>query len=96
MEGNDQGGARAPPAVAAVLGEEQVAPADHEPVGEGRVPTPSMDGHALNNAVRSVVDRTQETGDADRAYAALDLGTNNCRLLVARPSPRGFKVIDAF
>jgi exopolyphosphatase/guanosine-5'-triphosphate,3'-diphosphate pyrophosphatase len=31
-----------------------------------------------------------------RAYAALDLGTNNCRLLVARPSRRGFKVIDAF
>jgi exopolyphosphatase/guanosine-5'-triphosphate,3'-diphosphate pyrophosphatase len=29
-------------------------------------------------------------------YAALDLGTNNCRLLVARPSRRGFKVIDAF
>jgi exopolyphosphatase/guanosine-5'-triphosphate,3'-diphosphate pyrophosphatase len=33
---------------------------------------------------------------AARAYAALDLGTNNCRLLVARPSRRGFKVIDAF
>jgi exopolyphosphatase/guanosine-5'-triphosphate,3'-diphosphate pyrophosphatase len=31
-----------------------------------------------------------------RAYAALDLGTNNCRLLVARPSRRGFRVIDAF
>ena len=30
------------------------------------------------------------------AYAALDLGTNNCRLLVARPTRRGFKVIDAF
>jgi len=30
------------------------------------------------------------------AYAALDLGTNNCRLLVARPTPDGFKVIDAF
>jgi exopolyphosphatase/guanosine-5'-triphosphate,3'-diphosphate pyrophosphatase len=30
------------------------------------------------------------------AYAALDLGTNNCRLLVARPSRRGFRVIDAF
>jgi len=28
--------------------------------------------------------------------AALDLGTNNCRLLVARPSRRGFIVIDAF
>jgi exopolyphosphatase / guanosine-5'-triphosphate,3'-diphosphate pyrophosphatase len=30
------------------------------------------------------------------AYAALDLGTNNCRLLVARPSRRGFKILDAF
>ncbi len=29
-------------------------------------------------------------------YAALDLGTNNCRLLVAKPTRRGFHVIDAF
>lgn len=29
-------------------------------------------------------------------YAAIDLGTNNCRLLIARPTARGFKVIDAF
>lgn len=29
-------------------------------------------------------------------YAALDLGTNNCRLLVARPAPEGFRVIDAY
>lgn len=31
-----------------------------------------------------------------QVYGALDLGTNNCRLLLARPSRRGFKVIDAF
>jgi exopolyphosphatase/guanosine-5'-triphosphate,3'-diphosphate pyrophosphatase len=31
-----------------------------------------------------------------QVYAALDLGTNNCRLLVARPSRRGFFVLDAF
>jgi exopolyphosphatase / guanosine-5'-triphosphate,3'-diphosphate pyrophosphatase len=29
-------------------------------------------------------------------YAALDLGTNNCRLLVARPAGSGFRVVDAF
>jgi len=29
-------------------------------------------------------------------YGALDLGTNNCRLLIARPHDGGFTVIDAF
>lgn len=29
-------------------------------------------------------------------YAALDLGTNNCRLLIAEPQERGFRVVDAF
>ncbi len=29
-------------------------------------------------------------------YGAIDLGTNNCRLLVARPHDSGFTVIDAF
>jgi exopolyphosphatase / guanosine-5'-triphosphate,3'-diphosphate pyrophosphatase len=31
-----------------------------------------------------------------RTYGAIDLGTNNCRLLVARPTDGGFTVIDAF
>src|SRR6478672_9526039 len=29
-------------------------------------------------------------------YGAIDLGTNNCRLLIARPNESGFTVIDAF
>jgi exopolyphosphatase / guanosine-5'-triphosphate,3'-diphosphate pyrophosphatase len=47
--------------------------------------------------------RSPERSDAgfgsDRGgatYAALDLGTNNCRLLVARPSGESFRVVDAF
>ncbi|GGC09148.1 phosphatase [Novosphingobium endophyticum] len=31
-----------------------------------------------------------------KSYAAIDLGTNNCRLLIARPSGENFTVIDAF
>src|SRR3569623_3523667 len=29
-------------------------------------------------------------------YAARDLGTNNCRLLIARPAGDGFRGVDAF
>jgi len=44
-------------------------------------------------------DRSSFSADATRGsgvYAALDLGTNNCRLLVARPTGDGFRVVDAF
>lgn len=39
---------------------------------------------------------TMRSSHQGEAYAALDLGTNNCRLLIARPSGRDFTVIDAF
>ena len=29
-------------------------------------------------------------------YAALDLGTNNCRMLIAKRTPQGFRVVDSF
>lgn len=46
---------------------------------------------------RSRSSRPAEGEDSDRQlYAALDLGTNNCRLLIARPEHRGFRVVDAY
>ena len=35
-------------------------------------------------------------GASRQSFAAIDLGTNNCRLLIARPSGQHFTVIDAF
>lgn len=47
-----------------------------------------------------VVNGQQGSGRAGRrsraVLAALDLGTNNCRLLVARPTGDGYRVIDGF
>lgn len=36
------------------------------------------------------------TGREPPLYGALDLGTNNCRLLIARPARDGFRVVDSF
>lgn len=36
-------------------------------------------------------------GDGESpCYGALDLGTNNCRLLIATPAGRGFRVVEAY
>src|SRR5439155_24590648 len=39
---------------------------------------------------------SQEARAGHGLYGALDLGTNNCRLLIATPSAAGFEVLDAF
>ena len=38
----------------------------------------------------------RQRGRYAHTYGAIDLGTNNCRLLVARPTKDGFRVIDAY
>jgi exopolyphosphatase/guanosine-5'-triphosphate,3'-diphosphate pyrophosphatase len=38
----------------------------------------------------------QQRNSFRQSFAAIDLGTNNCRLLIARPSGENFTVIDAF
>ncbi len=42
--------------------------------------------------------KKQKAADAAESpcYGALDLGTNNCRLLIATPSGRGFRVVEAY
>ncbi|MGA7116962.1 MAG: Ppx/GppA phosphatase family protein [Hyphomicrobium sp.] len=61
------------------------------PAPQGNDPSRSP---AFNDA-RRFPDRFP-TDSRGPVYGALDLGTNNCRLLLARPSRRGFRVVDAF
>mgnify|MGYP003642539234 FL=1 len=68
-----------------------------------RAPTgPDQLGRAGPNGPAAHADkRTAPAGSSTRKhrgplYAALDLGTNNCRLLIARPHDHGFRVIDGF
>ncbi|MGZ3365467.1 MAG: Ppx/GppA phosphatase family protein [Caulobacteraceae bacterium] len=35
-------------------------------------------------------------GDEAITFAALDLGTNNCRLLIARPAADGFRIVESY
>ncbi len=56
-----------------------------------------IDWHVRNRPEEPAASKDRAISETPgRVYAALDLGTNNCRLLVARPSRRGFLVVDAF
>jgi exopolyphosphatase / guanosine-5'-triphosphate,3'-diphosphate pyrophosphatase len=54
------------------------------------------DGSAASAADGARQRQTQGSWQPRRTYAALDLGTNNCRLLIARPSGDDFIIVDAF
>lgn len=53
-------------------------------------------GPGENRRATASPPRTSRAQAMRGTYAALDLGTNNCRLLIARPAGDGFIVIDAF
>lgn len=79
---------------------------------EGRSsPNGELQGHAVTSAIkpcpaggrpkhtesRARDDRERRLNPFQRqSFAAIDLGTNNCRLLIARPSGENFVVVDAF
>jgi exopolyphosphatase/guanosine-5'-triphosphate,3'-diphosphate pyrophosphatase len=43
-----------------------------------------------------LADNSSARHSGSMTYAALDLGTNNCRLLVGTPSAEGFRVVESF
>lgn len=51
---------------------------------------------AFRHRIDAPVSFVPSPSPAAAVYAALDLGTNNCRMLVARADAGGFRVIDAF
>jgi exopolyphosphatase / guanosine-5'-triphosphate,3'-diphosphate pyrophosphatase len=60
--------------------------------GERKVPPPGGYGRVPHRGSVSAAAPVAASG----VYAALDLGTNNCRLLIACPTGDGFRVVDSF
>ena len=83
----EEGGATEAPDAGASSGDFPAAIKSHfSPVGQ----------HSGGAEGAASAPREARDARADGVYGALDLGTNNCRLLLARPSRRGFRVVDAF
>ncbi|RYE74392.1 MAG: Ppx/GppA family phosphatase, partial [Hyphomicrobiales bacterium] len=70
--------------------------------GVGLAPAPAGPAGNLRPRQASTDRRTQSAHNPPARkprgplYAALDLGTNNCRLLIARPHEQSFRVLDGF
>src|SRR3979490_2275163 len=60
---------------------------------DGQRPLGGLQGSA---AVARAPGTVNSPAAGTRVYAALDLGTNNCRLLIACPTGDGFRVVDSF
>lgn len=91
---------------------EDVPPAMREEAGQGFEPGQNQRGAPIrsDNAPTKPSHRSDarsgriapQTGGREspsfprQSFAAIDLGTNNCRLLIARPQGENFVVVDAF
>lgn len=75
---------------------------DNEP--SGSVPEPAPEGDSVSGKGRRRARRqnnahqtgARSSGNRSRTFAAIDLGTNNCRLLIARETSDGFRIIDSY
>ncbi len=71
--------------------------ADAEGRGSQRSETPKVPSGPRSAAERrAITPPIPPRRPRGPVYAALDLGTNNCRLLIARPHERSFRVLDGF
>src|SRR5258708_6035066 len=61
---------------------------------EGLEPCGSPEASVAAGGIGTSADISPAAGGS--VYAALDLGTNNCRLLIACPTGDGFRVVDSF
>ena len=91
MQGYPDEGGAFEPSDGTTTAKERVAALDVAQAADA----PIADGNAVATA-KAQPSPDQERARRDVVYGALDLGTNNCRLLLARPSRRGFRVVDAF
>ena len=64
------------------------------PEGEGAFPAPAEP--PIAEAGPGPVERPRTLPSDPALYAALDLGTNSCRMLIARPRGSQFHVLDSF
>ncbi|PFG63431.1 exopolyphosphatase/guanosine-5'-triphosphate,3'-diphosphate pyrophosphatase [Thioclava sp. ES.031] len=69
--------------------------APKRPRSAGALPTAASPARAVKPAqVESPATKSAKSGEG--LYAALDLGTNSCRMLIARPRGSQFQVVDSF
>jgi exopolyphosphatase / guanosine-5'-triphosphate,3'-diphosphate pyrophosphatase len=73
--------------------QESVAAAGPSLLGQDS-PENGLSGQGLSG--QSLPGTSHSPGAGTGVYAALDLGTNNCRLLIACPAGDGFRVVDSF
>jgi len=71
--------------------EQEVGAPSERPAGQN-----TKSRRRKNNRPASSNNPQNKRGRWRHVFAAVDLGTSNCRLLVAKPTKAGFRVIDAF